>query len=544
MITRSSAPSESPTSSGDADRGVLALVLHTHMPYVEGFGTWPFGEEWLWEAVAQVYLPLLDTLRGVPLTLVLTPVLCDQLEALSGSARERFHSFLRDIRAPQHAQAAARHRAHGEVEAASEALRAAGDYVRADAAFETIDGDILGAIAELAASGGPELWTSSATHAILPLLATDTGLRLQVSAGAQVHGLRFGEWSGGFWLPECAYRPGLERVLAQHGVRAFCVDQADAPGRDSLDHLEPTLTAGGLCALSIDPETTSLVWNSPGRYPAAAAYRSYERATADGIHLWGNDARPYDHVAARALARAHARGFVAHVARRLDRYRKDRGLGGIVCVALDTEVLGHWWYEGQAWLSEVITQASLQGVELSTASAALERSDPVERRLSASSWGTPRDLTTWDSPAVADLACAARNAEVSVVRATSRRAATADAGDRRDALTRAARELLALQSSDWAYLESNRLAGSYPRERFAGHARALARALQAADGSLAVPDPALGNLAPNLDLSLLTAPCTTEPANRRIESGVADRVAEHEAHESQEGDAKQRLDRS
>src|SRR5439155_3317948 len=43
-----------------SDRGELALVLHTHMPYVEGFGTWPFGEEWLWEAVATVYLPLLD----------------------------------------------------------------------------------------------------------------------------------------------------------------------------------------------------------------------------------------------------------------------------------------------------------------------------------------------------------------------------------------------------------------------------------------------------------------------------------------------------
>ena len=32
--------------------GALSLVLHTHMPYVEGFGTWPFGEEWLWEAIA------------------------------------------------------------------------------------------------------------------------------------------------------------------------------------------------------------------------------------------------------------------------------------------------------------------------------------------------------------------------------------------------------------------------------------------------------------------------------------------------------------
>ena len=63
-------------------RGELAIVLHSHMPYVEGFGTWPFGEEWLWEALAGVYLPLIRALRDAPVTLGLTPVLCDQLELL------------------------------------------------------------------------------------------------------------------------------------------------------------------------------------------------------------------------------------------------------------------------------------------------------------------------------------------------------------------------------------------------------------------------------------------------------------------------------
>ena len=63
--------------------GALAIVLHTHMPYVEGFGTWPFGEEWLWEAVATSYVPLLDVLDARPgrVTLSVTPVLADQLAA-------------------------------------------------------------------------------------------------------------------------------------------------------------------------------------------------------------------------------------------------------------------------------------------------------------------------------------------------------------------------------------------------------------------------------------------------------------------------------
>jgi 1,4-alpha-glucan branching enzyme len=74
----------------------LSIVLHTHMPYVEGFGTWPFGEEWLWEAIATSYLPLLDVLDAHPatVTLSITPVLADQLEA--PGALDRCAAFLRD----------------------------------------------------------------------------------------------------------------------------------------------------------------------------------------------------------------------------------------------------------------------------------------------------------------------------------------------------------------------------------------------------------------------------------------------------------------
>ena len=72
------------------------------------------------------------------------------------------------------------------------------------------------------------------------------------------HRARFGSWSGGFWLPECAYRPGLEEQLATAGVRAFCVDQTDAG--DSLAQLEPRATLAGPIAVPIDWETIELVW--------------------------------------------------------------------------------------------------------------------------------------------------------------------------------------------------------------------------------------------------------------------------------------------
>jgi 1,4-alpha-glucan branching enzyme len=56
------------------------------------------------------------------------------------------------------------------------------------------------------------------------------------------------------------------------------------------------------------------------------------------------------------------------------------------------------------------------------------------------------------------------------------------------------RELLALQSSDWAFLAAHGTAGAYPMERAAGHEAALEAALR--DGAAAAP--AVRNLAPYL----------------------------------------------
>jgi 1,4-alpha-glucan branching enzyme len=91
------------------------------MPYVEGFGTWPFGEEWLFEAVASSYLPLLDVLDGAAVTLSVTPVLADQLEAMrDGEAGDRFASFAGDLRALVHSEGAAQLDGEGQPELAAE----------------------------------------------------------------------------------------------------------------------------------------------------------------------------------------------------------------------------------------------------------------------------------------------------------------------------------------------------------------------------------------------------------------------------------------
>jgi 1,4-alpha-glucan branching enzyme len=459
------------------------------MPYVEGFGTWPFGEEWLFEAMASSYVPVLAAIADAPVTVSVTPVLADQLEAVrDGEAGERYTSFVRDLRALVHADDAKELDDAGEEALAAELRRAAGDYERADG----FGRDLLNAFAGLRRA---ELWTSAATHAVLPLVATRPGAGLQVAAGVESHRRRFGRWCGGFWLPECAYRPALEQDLAEHEVRAFCVDQTDQLGRGSLDHLEPVRTPCGVTAVPIDWETICLVWDLDDGYPTAPAYRDYHRKTRYDLKPWNTAGRPYRHDDAAAQAREHARDFVQKVAARLDAYATERGRPGLVCCALDTELLGHWWYEGPQWLAAVIEEAGAAGVELRTVSDAVAQCEPVERELHESTWGKPKTLRTWDSPAVAEIAFAQRRGELAVVAAATRLG-------RSSRLERATRELLALQSSDWAFQATHDQAGPYPGERVKQHADALHEALSGA----AEPEPALRNLAPELDLTPLVLP--------------------------------------
>ncbi len=515
-----------PRQPGPRPQGELAIVLHTHMPYVEGFGTWPFGEEWLWEAIATCYLPLLELLeRGAPLTVSLTPVLCDQLEA--PGVGERFARFLGETRRYTHAEDAQGLRAGGHETLARELERAWGDYERALESFERRGGDLLGAFAPHAQ------WTSSATHAVLPLVASEAGLRVQAQSGIESHRARFGTgWRGGFWLPECAHAGHLEPTLADAGVRAVCVELTDRLGLGAAGHLRPLRGEAGVVLVPIDRATVARVWSDRG-YPAHGRYRDYHRHTVHHHQPWANDGDPYDHRQALALAREHAADFVSSTRERLRRDGEGLPGGGLVVCALDTELLGHWWYEGLAWLTAVVEECARQGLELVRLDDALERHEPaplgdaaVERgsvgaedpyagggsaqpgagsaqpgagssqlepggEWGPSTWGQGGDLSTWSGPAVADIAFATRAAELDVVRAGPRAGAAA------------VRELLALQASDWAFMVSRGLAVPYARERFEGHRQGVERALAAGPDT---DTSAVRNLAVHADCAALLAP--------------------------------------
>jgi 1,4-alpha-glucan branching enzyme len=469
--------------SREGTAGDLAIVLHSHMPYVEGFGTYPFGEEWLFDAVIRSYLPVLEVARD--LTLTVTPVLADQLE--DRGAAERLRRFLVEWRIGA---------AEADLRQVPEECRAAceGERDRYSHALELLDaagGDPLAPFQRAAAEGRVALAASAATHAVLPLLATRQGVRLQLEAGIRSHRRRF-DWDGGFWLPECAYAPGLEWRLAERGVRWFCVDQS--AHRESLEALAPVGTEAGPVALPIDWEAISWLWSLDG-YPSNPAHAQFAGKSLRGIRIWRVGGGAYDPAAAAAAARRQADEFLAAAARRLRAYAESQDRRGLLVFAIDTELLGHWWSEGPIWLRAVLEGAEAAGIRLLTVPQALAEHEPVERSLQASTWGEGKDLRTWDSPPVADLATGARRMELRLLRAVS-------GGLRGERLARAARELLAAQASDWAFLDQRKQAGDYAYRRATDHSQAM---LEAIDCDRAT-DPRMRSLAPDLSLAPLLEP--------------------------------------
>ena len=378
--------------------GALALVLHSHMPYVEGFGTWPFGEEWLWEAVACVYLPLLDLLDGVPVTVGLTPVLCDQLEAMRGEPGERYVRFLREIRAPIHAEDAAGLEAGGESRLADEVRRAAGDYTRAERAFEERGRDLVAAFRALDAGG-----------------AVDLGGHARAAA-ADGHGRRPAAPAG--HRERLAHAPlrrlGGRLLAARVRLRARARARARRPRRARLLRGPDSVwTASTICCRSRPSRGRWRCRSTGRRCSSSGTTRTAIPPTAALPQLLGpHGARPASRGATpasptttrrRSRSRASTRATSSTRVAAQARARRPALLRARHRAARPLVVRGPG-----------VARRGARGGRRRRAcgSSRSRRGSSWWSRSSASSspstWGHGKDFTTWDAPPVAELAFAAR----------------------------------------------------------------------------------------------------------------------------------------
>jgi 1,4-alpha-glucan branching enzyme len=309
-----------PRTSSANSLGHVTFALHSHLPYVVNHGTWPHGMEWLHEAAAETYLPLLRVMaeleqQGLALkaNVNLSPILLEQLS--HPVFKDEFPKYL--LRKVQAAQKDAEDFAlQGERHMIDVARFWQGFYTQALRQFDDLGSDIIRGFRHFYDSGAIEIITCGATHGYFPLLGTDASIRAQVRTGVETHQRFFGRKPRGIWLPECGYRPagpwqfpvslngfgsphgrqpiyreGVEQILAEEGLEFFFVDTHLV---DSSTKFTPyQWLAGGVpIAMEIPPE-----------HPRKNFYRAYYADSPDhqarvafftrdprtGIQVWSGD---------------------------------------------------------------------------------------------------------------------------------------------------------------------------------------------------------------------------------------------------------------
>ena len=294
--------------------GDIAIVLHSHMPYVEGFGTYPFGEEWLFDAVVRSHLPVLQVARDV--TVTITPVLADQLEdagvsdrlvAISpGSSGSDRPSSTSGTSSPRWCPPARRRPSATGRRSPSSSARRRRRWTPSPRRSVVRAGRARGLV------GDPRPPAPDRDPAGAAASARD---RPAVSS-APLRGL-----SRALAARSARYEPGLEHLLDELGIDWFCVDQSASEPPPAA--MRPIAT-GGPVAFPIDWEAVQWLWSWSG-YPSDPVYADFHAKSLRGCRPWSIAGEPYDPAAATIRAGEQAREFAVSVAERLTAHRADSG---------------------------------------------------------------------------------------------------------------------------------------------------------------------------------------------------------------------------
>lgn len=467
--------------------GYIALVLHAHLPFVRHPECdYVLEEEWLFEAITETYIPLLLVFEGLKrdgidfkLTMSLTPPLVSMLrDPLLQERYDKHLAKLEELSAKEvennrdrsHIGYLAQHYVH--------------QFQQIREYWERYNGDLISAFTEYFDSNNLEIITCCATHAYLPLIEMyPEAVWSQLKVACEHYEQNFGRPPQGLWLPECAYYNGLERAIADTGLRYFLMDGHGllyARPRPRFGTYAPIFTETGVAAFGRDHESSQQVWSAEVGYPGDPVYREfykdlgweaeyeyikpyimpngqrkntglkYHKITSRTAAL--GDKALYDPYWAREKVAEHAGNFIFNRERQIEHLRGILDRAPIVVSPYDAELFGHWWYEGPWFIDFVFRKAwHDQNIFQMTHLADYLVSHPIQQvcRPSQSSWGFKgfheywlNETNSWIYPhlhkATERMIELAQNEPVDELEWR--------------ALNQAARELLLAQSSDWAFI--------------------------------------------------------------------------------------------
>ena len=511
--------------------GSFVFMLHSHLPYYRMAGMWPFGEENLYECMSETYVPLLNAIselyeeEGIKakLTVGITPILAEQLN--DHHLQEGFVEYL-DTRIAAVAKDLDRY-PDPKVEHSQHLKYLAKYYFDwfnhiKDCFVNKYNKDLISAFKKYQDLGCIEITTSGATHGFSPLLATDSNLNAQFKIGSDTTKRLFGKKAKGAWLPECAYRqgyefigkdgqkkwrPAIEVTLQNNDIEYFFTESHVIEGGNSVGHRRvvgiygnieyiplPEREATGYDTYSAywlpDAQVAVMgrndragfqVWSAADGYPGDGVYREFHKKDdKSGMNYWRitssntdlGDKMLYDPVLAMNQVNSNSDHYTTLLYELLTNYKKANNKEGLIMVSFDTELYGHWWFEGVEFIKQVVRKLHnfLPEIERLTAGEYLEKHPPVDTiQIPESSWGQGGHFYVWLNHLTEWMWPIINGCEKRIIDIVAKYEKIPEDKLLHRALNQLARENLLLQSSDWPFLITTWQAKDYATERFEEH---------------------------------------------------------------------------
>ncbi|MGC9124916.1 MAG: glycoside hydrolase family 57 protein, partial [Caldisericaceae bacterium] len=442
-------------------------------------------ENWLYEAITETYLPLyisFERLRreGVRfhLTMSFTPPLVNMLQ--DDLLMSRYKSYLAsrmalldEIMSKKNAQ-----EVFDVLSFYKERLRIVSDT------FENVlGGNIVSGFKKLQEEGLVEVITCTATHEILPLEANQSVRSAQVKVGVQSYKQAFGKQPDGIWLGECAYTEGVDKLLSQNGIKFTILDThglLNAVPAPVYGIAAPVISKSGVAFFGRDPEASKQVWSAQEGYPGDFNYREFYRDVAydltesevkeylhpagfrfdSGIKLHKitgkvplGEKQIYNRQKAEETAQMHAGNFLFNREREAEYLESIMDREPLMVAPFDTELFGHWWFEGPDFLEDFFRKAfyDSQVIETISLSGYLDKY-PFEQIVSpaSSTWGDGGYFKVWLNDKT-DWIYAHLNVLGKRMTSIANSFKPSNLIERR-VLNQMAKEVLLADSSDWAFL--------------------------------------------------------------------------------------------
>ncbi|HKB34929.1 MAG TPA: 1,4-alpha-glucan branching protein domain-containing protein [Gemmataceae bacterium] len=485
--------------------GHLCLVLHAHLPFVRHPEYEDFLEEdWLYEAVTETYIPLLEVFDSLErdgvdwrMTMSVTPTLAAMLSdpLLQYRYVQRIENLIRLA-----SKEVERTRWESEFNHLARMYHAR--FCRAREVFvNQYKNNLLNGFRRFFDAGKLELITCAATHGFLPLMVVnENARRAQIEVGCREFERHFGRRPQGIWLPECGYIEGIDELLRDSGVRYFFTDTHGvlfAEPRPRYGVYAPIVCPKSRVAvLGRDTESSKQVWSAIEGYPGDYQYRDFYRDVGFDLdyeylkpHLHENGIRsflgikyykitgrtdqklPYDPRAALDKAAEHAGNFMFNREKQVEWLAGSmEGRASLIVAPYDAELFGHWWFEGPDWINYLMRKMhhDQQMVKTITVPEYLDRyknlqvSQPV-----MSSWGYKGYHEVWCEGSNDWIYRHLHEGADRMVELAQRHPNAHPL--KRRALNQAARELLLVQSSDWAFIMKTGTMVEYAYERTRVH---------------------------------------------------------------------------